>query len=260
MSLKYIDVKNITVDIPIFDTNRSLRKSLYNQYMGKLGGEILQSSRKHVFVRALNDVSFRLEDGDRLGLIGHNGAGKSTLLNVLAGIYLPHQGSVQAGGKITPLFNPRLGLDIDDTGYESIYTIGMFYGLTKQEIDEKRDEIIAFSEMGAYIYSPARTYSTGMLLRLSFAVVTSLNPEILLMDEDIGAGDASFFQKASKRLESFYKRTNILVLASHSDALIKQICTKALLLEHGSVVKFGLVDDVLDFYRERVASTQSMEN
>ena len=252
MTYKYIDVKNVTIDIPIFDTNRSLRKSFYN-YVGKLGGEIQQSSRKHLFVRALNDVSFCLEEGDRLGLIGHNGAGKSTLLNVLAGIYMPHSGSVHTCGSVTPLFNLSLGLDPDDTGYASIYTIGMFYGLTRKEIDAKREDIIAFSELGEYIHSPARTYSTGMLLRLSFAIVTSLNPQILLMDEGISAGDASFAEKAEKRLENFYKKINILVLASHSDALIKQLCNKVLLLERGKILKLGAVDEVMDFYRERKA-------
>ena len=239
MPIKYIDVRNVTVDIPIFDSNRSLRKSLYNRYLGNLGGEIQQSSGKHLHVRALHEINFRLNDGDRLGLIGHNGAGKSTLLNVLAGIYKPHRGVVSIGGRVTPLFNPSLGLDSDDTGYENIYTIGMFYGLTKQAL-------------GDFIHSPVRTYSSGMLLRLSFAIVTSLNPEILLMDEGIGAGDAAFAHKASERLGSFYEKINILVLASHSDALIKQMCNKAMLLDHGKILKLGEVDEVMDFYHERI--------
>lgn len=248
---KHIDVRHVTVDIPIYDSNRSLRQSLYKRYLGKLGGEIQQSSRKHVFVRALYDISFRLDDGDRVGLIGHNGAGKSTLLNVLAGIYQPHSGVVNISGHVTSLFNPSLGLDMDDTGYENIYTIGMFYGLTKQAISAKCNEIIDFSELGDFIHSPVRTYSSGMVLRLSFAIITSLNPDILLMDEGIGAGDAGFAKKASKRLESFYEKINILVLASHSDALIKQLCNKAILLEHGKMIKMGSVDEVIDLYHER---------
>jgi len=248
---KFIDLKHVTVDIPIFDSNRSLRKALYNRCVSKLGGQIQQSSRKHVFVRALHDISFTLNDGDRLGLIGHNGAGKSTLLNVLAGIYQPHSGVIKVRGKVTPLFNPSLGLDADDTGYENIYTIGMFYGLTTQAIDAKRDEIIEFSELGDFIHSPVRTYSSGMVLRLSFAIVTSLNPEILLMDEGIGAGDAGFAHKAQKRLESFYEKINILVMASHSDTLIKKMCNKAILLEHGKMIMLGPVDEVLALYHER---------
>lgn len=256
MVSKYIDIKNITVDIPIFDSHRSLRKSIYTHCMGKLGGEIQHAAgKKHVYVRALHEVSFRVEEGDRLGLIGHNGAGKSTLLNVIAGIYKPHRGSVNIAGRVTALFNSSLGLDSDDTGYENIYTVGMFYGLTKKAIDAKRDEIIEFSELGDFIHLPARTYSSGMLLRLGFAIVTSLNPEIVVMDEGIGAGDASFANKATTRLASFYKKINIIVLASHSNELIKQLCNKAMLLEHGKIIKFGPVDEVLSLYSERSIAT-----
>lgn len=253
MKKKSLDVRNVTVDIPVFDSSRSLRKLVYNRY---LGGNIQNTTGKHVCVRALEDISFYLEEGDRLGLIGHNGAGKSTLLNVLGGIYIPHKGSIQTSGKVTPLFNPSLGMDTDDTGYENIYTIGMYYGLTKQEVTAKKEEIIEFSELGDFINLPARTYSTGMLLRLSFAIVTALDPEILLMDEGIGAGDASFAKKATERLESFYKKIGILVIASHSDELIKQMCNKALLLEHGRVIQFGAVDEVIDLYHERTASRE----
>lgn len=253
MNTAFIDVKNVTVDIPIFDSNRSLRQSLYKTCAGRLGGKIQQSSRKHVYVRALQNINFRLEEGDRLGLIGHNGAGKSTLLNVLGGIYQPHAGSVHIQGIVTPLFNPNLGMESDDTGYENIYTIGMFYGLTKEAIAEKCDEIIEFSELGDFIHSPIRTYSSGMLLRLSFAIVTSINPEILLLDEGIGAGDAGFANKAAARLSAFYQKIKILVLASHSDVLIKQMCNKALLLEHGTILKFGEVNEVMDYYHERIA-------
>ncbi len=255
MTNKYIDVRNVTIDIPIFDTNRSLRKSLFNRCTGKLGGQIQLSSRNHAYVRALHDVSFRLNEGDRLGLIGHNGSGKTTLLNTLAGIYLPHQGTIYTKGKITQLFNPSLGLDIEDTGYENIYAMGLFLGLSRIAIDKKIDEIIEFSELGDFIHSPVRTYSAGMQLRLSFAIITTLEPEILLLDEGIGAGDAGFANKAAARMESFYERVSILVIASHSDALIKQLCNKAMLLEHGKILKFGAIDEVLDFYQERVSSS-----
>jgi ABC-type polysaccharide/polyol phosphate transport system ATPase subunit len=248
-----INIQNVTVEIPVFDSSRSLRNALYKRYMGAVGGEMQRhKTKKRVFVKALNAISFRLNDGDRLGLIGHNGAGKSTLLNVLAGIYLPHSGSVNIIGKVTPLFNPSLGFDQDDTGYENISTIGMFLGLNKKQIEAKRDEIIEFSELGNFIHAPVRTYSTGMLLRLSFAVATSLDPEILLMDEDINAGDAGFAQKASARLTSFYEKVNIIVVASHSDELIKKMCNKAMLLEHGRIIRMSDdVDEVLDLYHER---------
>ncbi len=242
-----MDAQNITMDIPIFDVSRSLRKSLYNQCVG---GKIHRSSDKNTFVRALDNVSFRLEKGDRLGLIGHNGAGKSTLLNVLAGIYLSYQGELSVVGKVTPLFNVSLGLDIDDTGYDNIYTIGMYLGLSRDAIDARVDDIIAFSELGDYIYLPARTYSSGMLLRLSFAIVTSLETDILLMDEGIGVGDADFAKKATKRLHDFYDKIGILVLASHSDELIKKMCNKAMLLSEGKVIAFGETNEVMRIYHD----------
>ncbi|MDF1757007.1 MAG: ABC transporter ATP-binding protein [Legionellaceae bacterium] len=244
-------VQNVTLDIPVFDSSRSLRKDIFNRCVG---GRIQKTTGKHVCVRALDNISFALENGDRLALVGHNGAGKSTLLNTLGGIYLPHKGTIEMHGKVTSLFNLSLGLDVDDTGLENINTIGMYYGLSKEMIDEKRDEIIEFSELGDYIYLPARTYSSGMLLRLSFAIVTALEPEILLMDEGIGVGDASFAVKATERLQSFYHKAGIMVIASHSDDLIKRMCNKAILLEHGKIIKFGGVDDVLNIYHERIAS------
>ncbi len=248
MRSKRINVQNVTIDIPVFDSSRSFRKLVYNHF---LAGQIQNTSGKHVCVRALDDISFNLEEGDRLGLIGQNGAGKTTLLNVLGGIYLPHRGSINTTGKVTPLFSASLGLDVDDTGHDNIYTIGMYYGMTRKELDAKKDEIIAFSELGDYIYMPVRTYSSGMLLRLSFAIVTSLEPEILLMDEGIGAGDAGFAKKAFDRLNSFYKKIGILVVASHSDELIRSMCNKALLLERGKIIKLGPVDEVINLYHER---------
>jgi ABC-type polysaccharide/polyol phosphate transport system ATPase subunit len=233
----------------VFDSSRSLRKLAYN----RLGGNIQKTTSKHVCVRALDNVSFSLQEGDRLGLIGHNGAGKTTLLNVLSGIYLPHIGRVETIGKVTPLFNVSLGLDIDETGYENIFTIGMYYGLSKQAIHAKKDEIIEFSELGDYIYLPARTYSSGMLLRLSFAIVTSLDPDILIMDEGIGVGDASFAKRAAEKLQQFYNKIGIIIIASHSDDLIKRMCNKALLLEHGKMIKLGSVDEVMDVYHARLA-------
>lgn len=240
-----LDVRNLIVDIPVFDPTRSLRKLVYNQY---IGGTIQKNAKKRVCIRALDNISFSLHEGDRLGLIGHNGAGKSTLLNVLAGIYLSYSGIIRREGKVTPLFNPRIGLDMDDNGYENIYTIGMYLGLSKKILDAKKEDIIEFSQLGDYIYLPVRTYSVGMLLRLSFAIVTALEPEILLMDEDIGGGDANFEKSTKERLDNFYKQAGIIIVASHSDALIQRICNKAILMEHGKIVKMGPVDEVLAHY------------
>ncbi len=243
----YIELHNVSVEIPIFDASRSFRASL----VGRLGGEISRNKEKKVCVNALRDISFALKTGDRVGLIGHNGAGKTTLLRLLAHIYRPTAGRYICRGKVTSLFNINLGMDPDDTGIENIRTIGMFLGMTKQQIAEKQDEIIEFTELGDFIHLPLRTYSSGMMTRLSFALVTALQPDILLMDEGIGAGDASFAEKAEKRLESFYGGINTLILASHSDALIKKLCNKALLLEHGSLKAFGDVEEVLSVYKSK---------
>ncbi len=241
-----IELNHVSVEIPIFDATRSFRSSLAN----RLGGEIGRTDTKKVCVRALQNISFSLSPGDRLGLIGHNGAGKTTLLRLLAHIYKPTHGQYRCRGKITSLFNITLGMDLDDSGLDNIKMIGMFLGMSKQELKEKRDEIIEFSELGDYINLPLRTYSSGMLARLSFALATALEPDILLMDEGIGAGDANFADKAEKRLTDFYQKISTLIIASHADAIIKKLCNKALLLEHGHIKAFGDVNEVISIYHQ----------
>ncbi len=240
----WIEVKNVTIDIPVYNTDRSFRSVLVSNY---IGGSLKQTSNA-VIVRALSNINLSLKSGDRLGLVGHNGAGKSTLLSLLAGIYKPLHGSVRHQGRITPLFNLTPGLDPVDTGLENIKTIGMFLGMNKQEIAKKTEEIINFSELQDFINLPVRTYSSGMVARLSFGIATALEPDILLIDEGIGAGDDSFALKAQKRLEDFYNRINILVVASHSRGLIRQLCNKAILLEHGQITAAGSVDEIFDIY------------
>ena len=239
-----IELHNVSVEIPIFDASRSFRRSLAN----RLGGEISRTDKKKVCVHALKDISFSLKAYDRVGLIGHNGAGKTTLLRLLAHIYRPTRGHYICRGKVTSLFNINLGMDLDDTGLENIRTISLFLGMPKQEIIKKRDEIIAFSELGDFIHLPLRTYSSGMLARLSFALATALEPDILLMDEGIGAGDANFADKAEQRLTNFYQNTRMLVIASHADDMIRKLCNKAILLEHGYIKAFGSVEEVIRLY------------
>lgn len=246
----YIELKNVTLDIPIFDVSKSFRKSLFNYCTG---GRVIQDANntKSVSIRALENVSFRLEKGDRLGLIGHNGSGKTSLLRVLAGVYKPDIGTLSFRGKVTSLFNIAIGMDMDDTGIENISTIGMYLGMTTKEIESKKADVIKFSGLGDFIGLPVRTYSNGMLVRLSFAIATTLDPEILLMDEGIGAGDAQFAEGAKARLEEFYRRLDVLVIASHSDDLIRQLCNKAMLLEHGKVIVYGGVEEVIETYHKR---------
>ena len=247
----YLEAKNLNLSIPIFDAARSFRSSLFKCCVG---GQIIKNNQDPssvVSVRALDNINFRLESGDRLGLIGHNGSGKTSLLRVLAGIYFPDSGVIHHNVKITSLFNINIGIDGDDTGLENIFNIGLYLGISKKEILKKKDEIIEFSGLKDFIYLPVRVYSTGMLLRLSFAIVTILEPKILLMDEGFGTGDVDFTQKAKYKLEEFYKNVDILIMASHSDELIKKLCNKALLLENGKIKAYGKVEEVFDVYYKK---------
>ncbi len=199
-------------------------------------------------VRALDDVSLTVNHGDQLGIVGHNGAGKSTMLRIFAGIYEPNQGTISVEGRISPLFSTSPGLDLDDTGYENIVTCGLLLGMSRDEIERKLPEIEAFSELSDYLALPARTYSTGMLVRLGFAVATAINPEILLLDEELGAVDARFAGRAAERVESLIDRSSIVVLASQSEELIRKICNRAVLLDHGRVIADGPTAEVLEIH------------
>ena len=248
-----IIASNVTVDFPIYGTShRSLRQTLFARTGGLVRHE-RAGRQQRIVVRALNDVSFTLRNGDRLGLIGHNGAGKSTLLKVLAGVYTPDAGSIRIEGRVSPLFNSAPGLDPDDNGYENIKTCGMFLGMSSEEIDRKLLDIVDFCELGEYLDLPVRTYSTGMVARLGFAIATAIEPDILLLDEGLGAGDARFAARAEARMQSLIQRTRILVLASHSDAMIKSMCNRAILLEKGRLIAIGPVDEIIHRYHQRPA-------
>lgn len=197
---------------------------------GKIGG-----SGRQQFVQALDGISFELKAGDRLGLVGPNGAGKTTLLKVLYGIYEPSGGSVAIKGKVDALFNINIGFRREATGRRNIVLRGLISGWTEAEIEEKMEDIIAFSELGDFIDLPFKAYSQGMAARLAFSTATALDPEILLMDEWIGAGDASFQDKAKRRMDELAEKAGIIVLASHSEALIQSVCTKRLTLSGGRV-------------------------
>jgi len=244
-----IVVENVVTEFPIYGSQAGFRKALFHKAVGGLirrGGV----GDRRLAVRALEDISLRLEHGDHIGIIGHNGAGKSTLLRVLAGIYEPSQGTVVIAGRVSPLFNTAPGLDMDDTGYENIVTCGLFLGMTRDEIARKTPEIERFAELGDYLALPVRTYSTGMMVRLGFAIATSIDPEILLLDEGLGAGDARFAESARRRVEALIERSSILVLSSHSDELVRSMCNRAILLDHGRIVAQGSTEDVIERYRE----------
>jgi len=240
-------LENVGVDFPIFGANKNLRLSFL---AGLTGGRIIPNrmQKQTVIIKALEDVSLDLRDGDRLGLIGHNGAGKSTLLRVMASIYQPTTGRVSVQGRLTPLLDLSPGIEQEDTGYDNIITVGLLLGMSLEEITEKAPEIIAFSELGDFIHLPIRTYSTGMLARLSASIATSIDPGILLLDEGIGAADARFGDKIARRMKEMVERTEILVLASHSEALLASMCDKAALLHHGKLIEVGSFESVQKAY------------
>jgi lipopolysaccharide transport system ATP-binding protein len=201
-----------------------------------------------VLVRALRNVSFTLNDGDRVGLVGSNGAGKSTLLRALGGVYSPTKGTIEIEGEIGSLIDVNLGINPEATGKENAYIRGQLLGLTKQEVAEKYEEIVEFAELGDFMNMPVRTYSSGMQLRLAFAVSTTVRPEILLMDEWLSVGDESFKAKAEARLSELVSGTKILVIATHARALLESVCNRVIWLEHGSLKMDGTVEEVLPAY------------
>jgi ABC-2 type transport system ATP-binding protein/lipopolysaccharide transport system ATP-binding protein len=246
--MNLIELEDVGVDFVIYQgSGRSLRKSVLH---AGTGGILSHDAHHRTFVRALSGISFSLQKGDRLGLIGHNGAGKSTLLRVLAGVYEPTRGYVRVVGQVMPLFDISHGFDMDATGYENILVRAAYLGLSRREIMAATDEIAEFTELGDYLDLPIRTYSAGMMLRLAFGVTTTVHSDVLLLDEWISAGDLGFLEKAQQRASNFVRRSNVLVLASHSKDAMQLLCNKVLWLDKGEIVKFGDVDEVWDAYEQ----------
>jgi ABC-2 type transport system ATP-binding protein/lipopolysaccharide transport system ATP-binding protein len=244
--MAFIHLRNVEVDFPIYTGgSRSLKKLLLNT---TTQGNIGKDAHDRITVRALTGINLELRHGDRLALIGPNGAGKSTLLKVLAGIYEPTQGRVFRRGRISALLTASVGLNLDATGRENIVTRGMYMDVHPREMRAHVDEIAEFTELGHFIDMPVRTYSAGMLIRLCFAVATAFPPDILLMDEWLTAGDASFLAKARARMTDFVSGSSILVLASHTLPLLKQWCNRAILLDRGSMVAAGTIEEIEAIY------------
>lgn len=247
-----IAVENVSVSFPLYHGgSRSLKKSLL--FRGS-GGQLASDASQRITIEALRGVTLSFKTGDRVALIGNNGAGKTTLLRVMAGIYEPVGGVVRVRGRVSPMFDISLGIDSDISGYDNIRMRGMILGLSSAEIEARMPDIAEFSELGDYLDIPVRTYSAGMMARLTFAVATCFAPEILLMDEWMVAGDAGFLEKAQHRIEAFVQKAGILVLASHSSEICERWCNKAVWLERGEVKMNGEIGDVLGSYRASIAA------
>ena len=241
-----IEFQNVSVDFPIYNANR---RSIKNRLLQvATGGQLDTDDQGLVVVHALSNLSFTLKDGDRVALLGHNGAGKSTLLRVLSHVYAPTSGMVNIQGNIGSLIDISLGIDQEFTGRENAYFRGRLLGMSKAKIKSKIAEIAEFSGLGNFFEMPLRTYSSGMQMRLAFAVSTIVSPEILLMDEWLSVGDENFRHKAEVRLKDLVKSTNILVIATHSQELLMQTCNRAIWLEHGKIKMDGQPAIVGDAY------------
>jgi lipopolysaccharide transport system ATP-binding protein len=230
-----ICARNLVTEFPIYGMtgNRSFKKSLINI---ATGGVLAKDASNRVSVRAIDDLSFEFHEGDRVGLIGHNGSGKSTLLQVLAGIYEPTSGELEVSGKVTSMLGITLGMDGEVTGLDNIYLRGRLMGLNKKQIDGLVDDIADFAGIGDYLHLPMRTYSSGMSMRLAFAIATSVEADIILMDEWLSVGDADFVSKAKVRLTDLVGRARLVIIASHDHAMIADQCNIILTLEHGKIV------------------------
>jgi len=236
-----IEVENLQLTYPLRNRpSLALRDRRIPEMTGRLRGQ-----GRHRYVIALDGITFSLNAGDRLGLVGSNGSGKTTLLKVLYGIYPPTSGTVKVSGRVDALFNINLGFRREATGRRNIELRGLINGWTPKQISERMDEIVEFSELGEFIDLPFKSYSQGMAARLAFSVATALDPEILLMDEWIGAGDRKFQEKARARMTELAAKAGIIVLASHNHGLIKRTCSKVLELDNGRVTAF--YDKIEDF-------------
>lgn len=246
-----ISLRNVCIEFPLYDGERNIRQTIFSK---AVGGLFQKTDLTRPSIRALNDITLSIKAGDRVGLVGHNGSGKTTLLQTMAGIYTPVHGTISTKGKISSMFSTNLGMDMDDTGYRNIITCALAIGMTLSEINSKRNSIAEFCDLGEYLDLPVHCYSAGMAMRLAFAIATSIEPEILLLDEGIMVGDALFHSKAQKRVRSLMNQTEVLVLASHSPEMLVEWCDKGVLLEHGNVVTTDTMQNVLEIYQERTSA------
>jgi lipopolysaccharide transport system ATP-binding protein len=245
MRMAHLTAFNISVDFPLYHSdNRSLKKTI----LGKASGRFAQDHKNRPVVQALQNISFTLRSGDRLGLVGSNGSGKTTLLRALSGIYQPTAGSLSMEGRLVSLLDPGQGMNMDLTGRENIRLRGFFLGLPRAEIDRLEADVDDFSDLAQFLDLPVRNYSSGMVVRLAFAMATAFPPELLLMDEWILAGDAAFMEKAKVRVETMVRHADILILASHSSTTLVEWCNRLIWLDAGEIKADGKPMDVLAEY------------
>jgi lipopolysaccharide transport system ATP-binding protein len=238
-------IDDVSVAFPLYHgESRSLKKTVFAAASGRLG----EDRKKRLVVEALRHVSFEVHTGDRIGFIGSNGAGKTTLLRAMAGIYEPAAGSITIDGVVTALLDPGQGMNFELTGRENIRLRGLYCGYNAAQIDQLQQDVADFAGLNQFLELPVRTYSSGMVVRLGFALATAIRPQILLMDEWILAGDAAFLDKARHRLETMVRGAEILVLSSHSAEIIMQWCNRVIWMDGGQVRADGTPEEILQAY------------
>jgi len=255
--MSLVKLENVSLKYPLLGAyTRSLKQSMVRAF--SQNRQLLSEHDKITYINALKGIDFELKSGDRLGLIGRNGAGKSTLLKVLAGIYPPSTGSIEVVGNVSPLLGISVGMNSLATGYENIKFRCLLHGFDKKKTQQIIKEVEDFTELGHFLSMPIKTYSSGMSVRLSFGIATAITPDILIVDEVVGVGDAHFMDKAKARLTHLIESSNIMVVASHSDEIIKRFCNKILWLDQGVIVKFTHhdIDAILHEYKQTCSNSR----
>ncbi|MCP5160071.1 MAG: ABC transporter ATP-binding protein [Hahellaceae bacterium] len=247
--MTFVSVENLSINFRIYhDRSPSLKEYFANFFKKK-------SPTVSTFV-AVNNVSFQLSAGDRVGIVGHNGAGKSTLLKALCRVYPASSGNVQVEGRIAPLLEIGAGFHPEFTGRENIYLNGSILGYTKSELQGMESDVIEFAELSEFIDTPVKYYSTGMYMRLAFSLATAMHPEILILDEVFAGGDISFMEKARARMHSMIDKANIMVMVSHDHHLISSLCNRVIWLDHGKLIADGSPDEVVNQYLNAMTKMQ----
>ncbi len=245
--MSLVQLKDLSLRYPLYGlSSRSLKKELIKMALGKRLG----IADEVVVVNALENLNLNIEAGQKIGLVGNNGAGKSTLLKVLAGIYPPTTGKLLLKGTVGALFDVHFGMDFEATGYENVYIRAYLLGIPRKKISAMMADIEEFTELGEFLEMPVKSYSNGMLLRLSFGLSTMVAPNILLIDEIINVGDAIFIEKAKERLAKFIHQSDALLLASHANDIIESMCTEVLWLDKGRIKQFGTTAEVMSAYKK----------
>jgi len=255
--MTHIKITNAFVRYPLYSSSRQRSLLTFAAHKASFG-RVAREAGDIAVVRALNGVSIDLQEGDRLALFGRNGSGKTTLLKMCAGLILPDEGSISISGSHAAIINPGAGLDPEKTGAENVDYIGRLLGLPKQRRSGLLQEVAEFTELGDFMNLPVRTYSAGMMVRLLFALGTSIERDIIIADEVLGAGDALFVEKAASRVKSMFDRAKLLVIATHSGEIAKQMCNRAIWLDSGRVMMAGNPEEVWDAYIHQRAPLEAV--